>query len=180
MTSPNVAGGLRARLIHDNLFEFMVQGLTELGWLEAGRRHAPVTLLPHSLPDDNKIMPNIVTLSTEDVVGQIAEMGNPYLTNDTWKYYADIYADTEEFGKHMGIDIRDLFNGKIQTVSKTGGFIDVYDLANPTSTPVYLFNVEIDKCEWHHARVYEKPWQRHYYVVSFDVLDTSGSNTGNP
>ena len=38
-------GGLRVRLIRDNILAMLEQGLTDLGWFDEGRKHKPVTLI---------------------------------------------------------------------------------------------------------------------------------------
>lgn len=165
-------GGLRARLIHDNLFNVLEDGLDELGWLNTDRNHAPVTVRKTQVKRDENIEPNVVCITAEDVNEMEAEMGS-LLSDNIWSYYVDVYAEDSTLGLHLATDIRDIFSGKFTTsVSRRGPDIDIYDLSVQSATPIDLFSVEISDVQLDRTRFFEKPYQEYWWVVSFSVLDS--------
>lgn len=165
-------GGLRARLIHDNLFNMLHDGLAEIGWLDANRQHKPIHVRKTQVGREEKVEPNIVCISADDVKGTQAELGSE-LTDNEWYYYIDVYAEDSTLGLHLGTDVRDLLSGKYtSTVSRPGPDISIYDLTMQSATPIELFVVEIQNVDLNRSRFYEKPFQENWWVISFTVLDT--------
>jgi hypothetical protein len=164
-------GGLRARLIHNNIYDLIVDGLTDLGWLDTDREHEPVTVRADQVDNDEKVAPNIVTVTVEDDVEEPMEMGSN-LVEKNWSFYVDVYAEDDILALHLATDIVDVLNGRFtQTVSRMGPDVTIYDLTQSAATPIPVCTVEIVHVEQNKSRFAERPWQKYWRVVSFTVVD---------
>ena len=65
MTTP--VGGIRYRLIKDNLEMMLRDSLDSIGWFNSGRKHAPVSIIGESVNPHVEIKPNIISISTENM-----------------------------------------------------------------------------------------------------------------
>lgn len=172
-------GGLRDRLVSENVRLYVVSALTDLGWF-----NIPNALIQNSLivvtgplSNDTELLPNIVSICAEDVRGTSAELGSNY-TNYTWSYAIDVYAESDGLGRHIVGDLRAILEGKFSSIGFSKPSIRIYDLTQ--ATPSYIFTVQVDsetivsgkQKNWHHA--YEKFW----YTIVFDLIDTYGNETG--
>lgn len=167
-----LVGGIRIRLIHDNLFYVVRDGLEDLGWLDSSTNHKDVVVRDSQIGHLEKVEPNIVSITVEDDTEDPAEMGS-LLTDHTWTFYIDIYAENDQLGLHLGTDIKDILAGRFtQTVSRCGPNISIYDLTTTHATPVELFSVAVEGLAINKSRFFEKPYQEHWRVVSFTVTDT--------
>lgn len=166
-----IAGGLRARLIHDNIYDVVNDGLAERGWMDSGRSHKSVTVRPDPVPRDEEALPNIVVVTAEDLLEFPMEMGS-ILAENTWMYYVDVYAEDNILGMALATEIRDILQGRITSVSRCGPNIDIYDLRLELATPHRLFGVEIQDVDVNRSRVFEKSYHENWWVVDFEVVDT--------
>ena len=169
---PTIVGGLRARLIHDSAFNTIRAGLDALGWFDEARRHAPIIMRATPAGNDEQIVFNTIAVSSSDVADDPAEMGS-LLTEDRWVFYVDIYAEDDVVGRHLAHDIRDVLRGKATSAGRTGPVLPVYDYR--LATPVELFRCDIEDVMVDRAVNFPRPWQRHWWVVRFDVIDEYGS-----
>ena len=75
-------GGSRARLITTSLYNFINNGINDLGWYDTDRKHLPVTFTPKSFDALNgklteDLKPNLISFSDEDDTDSIEiELGN--------------------------------------------------------------------------------------------------------
>ena len=169
MTQP--VGGRRARLIKNSVYTLIQEGMDELGWFDTGRQHKPVKLIPERKEWNDEILPNLVTVTEEDIDEHSMELGSN-LTEFWWEMMVDVYAENSAVGLDLATDIRDLLSGRFTTVSSVGPNIDVYDLANLGATPVPLFTVEIENVSMGRVRRdAPKPYQKYWWVVFFRVVD---------
>jgi hypothetical protein len=163
-----VEGGLRARLINDSVHELVRWTLVSRGWFDAGRRHAPVTLVYEAQKWDEPIEVNTVAIVGGDVTDDELELGSN-LTEDRWIYYVDFFAENEAVGLDLITDLKESFRGKLPTIGRTSPRLPVYDFRQATPPVVFycdLENVLIDR-----ARDFPKPWLRWWYTVRVDVVD---------
>lgn len=165
-----IAGGLRARLVRDNIFDVVDDGLRELGYMDEDRPHKSVTVRIDQIDEDEEAEPNLVVVTTEDVTTRDTEMGS-LAGEHIWLYYVDVYAEDNVFGMSLATDIRDILQGRISTVSRRGPDIDVYDLRLNLSTPHELFTVELENIDMDKSRFYERPFQKNWWVIGFEVHD---------
>jgi len=56
-------GGFRARLIKDNLYNTINDGLAALGWFDSGRAHKAVEFVPEPIDQLTEILPNKVGIT---------------------------------------------------------------------------------------------------------------------
>lgn len=166
-----IAGGLRARLIRDNIYDVVNDGLTELGYMDANRNHRSVTVRSTPVPNSEEAQPNLVVVTAEDVFENYNEMGSIF-ADHTWLYYVDVYAEDNILGMQLGADVRDILQGRLTTVSRIGPSIDVYDLRVNAATPHRLFSVDIEEVDLNKSRFFEKPFQEHWWMVDFRVVDS--------
>jgi hypothetical protein len=170
-----IVGGLRARLIHDNIYYMIRDGLDELGWLGPSLQHETVSVRQTPVGEDEIVKPNIISVVVEDDTEDPAEMGS-LLTDFKWAYYVDVYAESDALALHLAKDIVDIMNGRFSaTVSRGGPNIAIYDLTASHATPVTLFTVEVEGVRQDRSRFFVKPYQEHWRVVSFLVNDTYGT-----
>jgi hypothetical protein len=164
-------GGIRARLIHDNVFNMVKDGLGELGWLASSVNRKDVTVLSKPIENDETARPNLVIVTTEDVTEYDAELGS-LRAEQHWEYYIDVYAEDNVLGLHMATDLRDILTGKFdQSVSRVGPNLTVYDLSVSSATPIDIFHVDIQDVDVNRGRFSEKPYQKYWWMLSFTVVD---------
>lgn len=169
-----VVGGLRARLIRDSAFELIRDNVIALGWMAPGRRHKPVLFRASPVPWDEEVPLNTIAVSQTDVSDDPAELGSN-LTDDTWTFYVDLYAEDESVGTHLIHDIRDILRAKMPSIGRSRPILPVRDLAGPNPA-VVLFNCEIEDVIIDRANDFPKSWQRYWYVCRFNVVDTYASD----
>jgi hypothetical protein len=175
---PTVAGGLRGRLIFDNIYLLLKNNLESLGWINgnAGRRHQPISLVVESQDLTTEVPVNTLALSDENVSSRPWEIGSQ-LTEDTRYYYVDFFGESDPVAKHLTGDVRDILQGKYASLGRTAPVLIVYDLrnnnnANPTPPPLpVLFSCDIIDIRVDRAHGYREPWLRHWYSVQFALLD---------
>lgn len=166
-------GGLRARLISDNLYNLLKDSLEDLGWMDAGRQHAPVRVEPEPLEADEEAKPNVVTLSEEFMSEVDSEMGHhpgrAQKTEKSWDYVIDIYGENQAIAKQLAADIYDVISGKFTSLGRTEPILVVYDLSQ--ATPSEIFTCQIEDFSMDKARNYVKSYQRFWWSVFFTVVD---------
>lgn len=160
-----VTGGLRKRLIKDNLYFAMYNSLEALGWFENTMSENPVTLITEQIDSSQEITPNKIGLSSEDITGEDIELGSN-LTEDSWEIYFDIFAESESIGVHLSGDIYDILRGKSP---HSIDVLNVYDLTQ-TGQPL-LFTCQIEDTEIGRVREWEKPYNKYWWVVGCMVKD---------
>lgn len=161
-----VSGGLRKRLIRDNLYYAISNSLDTLGWFDNTLSEQPVTLLAEQIDSSTEIKPNKIGLSTEDSLNRPIELGSN-LEEDSWEIYFDIFAENEAVGIHLSGDIYDILRGKI--AGRTGSVLSVYDLTQ-TGEP-YLFSCNIEDIEMARVREWERPFNKYWWVVGCLIKD---------
>jgi hypothetical protein len=162
-------GGLRARLIQASLYNYVKDGVTARGWTNTGRRHTPFHFIPQPQEWDQEVPLNSIAVSAEDVFDQEAEMGSQ-LTDDTWTYYVDIYAEGEAVGQDVAHDVRDMLRGKLPSIDMGVQSFPVWDYRMPT--PVMLFTCEISNVISDRARNFPQAWRRFWFSVRCDITDS--------
>lgn len=169
-------GGSRARLIKRSVFELIDNGIRDLGWYDSGRNHLsvrfspkPVDSLETKLSQDLK--PNLITLTDEDDNEEELEMGSLSMTT-SWNFYVDIYAEDSSVGIDLSRDIRDILQGRHDPnrVSEQGPRLQVYDY--DLATPVPIFYCDIENVDRGRVKTFVKPWQKFWYLVGFDIVDS--------
>lgn len=171
-----IVGGLRDRLIVENIRNLIEAGLDQLGWFDEDNAliNNPLEVRTEPIPENEEITPNVVVITDEDVISDEFEMGNESLTEDVWEYAIDIFAEDNASGKHLCGDIRALLEGKFKTsVQYSGTTLPIFDLT--AATPSQLFTVEIDGIVSGRQRMYAKPYQKHWWTIVFTVTDVHGS-----
>lgn len=167
-----VAGGLRVRFIHDSLHKYIKDALTELGWLDTNRRHMPVIFADGPVPSDQEVKLNTISLADEDLIELDAEMGSN-LTETSWLYYLDFYAENATIGKELINDVRDILGGRMPSIGCDSKMIPVYDFREQPNPPV-LFTVEIEGPMVDRSRDFVQPWLKNWYTCRFEVNDFYG------
>jgi hypothetical protein len=173
--TPTLVGGLRTRLIFDNLYLMLKNNLTQLGWLDGNgtRRHAPVQFVVEQQDLTTEVPINTLTLSDENVTSALWEVGSQ-LAEDTRWYYVDFFAESDPLGKDLIGDVRDILAGKFVSLGRSGPVLQVLDLRNPT--PQYLFECDVMDIRVDRSHGYRETWLRHWYSVQFALYDYYGSD----
>lgn len=161
-------GGTRLRLVRDSVRNLIHDSLTTLGWMDSGRKHKSVTVRTRAIDDDEEAEPNLITVVMEDTNQDDAEMGSSVLTEDTYQFIIDIYAESEALGLDLMGDVRDILKGKFSAF-RTGPTVTVYDYR--LATPTELVTLDIERISTGKNRNYAKPFQRYWWTIFFDVID---------
>lgn len=164
-------GGLRVRLIQDNVFDMLETALGDLGWFDAGRDHEDVTLVDEEPDWDSPITPNKISVIIESINDSEAEMGSN-LTEERHNVFIDVYAEDDATGIHLSNDIREILRGKMPSIDRGWPSIDVYD--KTLATPVVIFTVDVEDARWDRGRSFSEAWLKHWFVVSCTLVDTYG------
>ena len=154
-------GGARDRFIHESIKSNVVTLLTTLGWFAAGREHSPLVVIDE-FPDDNaEVAPNTLAFSLGDGAGADLELGNNDESHEM-VMFIDFFAESDSVGRHVRGDIYEFLRAnEIQSV---------YDYG--TSGDPQFAQVEIlDDIEKRKPDRAVNSWQKHWYVVSFTILD---------
>lgn len=163
-------GGLRARLIHDNIYYLVRDALDDLNWLGPSLDHDTVYVRQTQIANSEAVRPNIVAVTVEDDNEEEAELGS-LLTHHTWNYYIDVYAEDDALGIHLANDIKDILCGRFTTsVTRGGPDVEILDLR--LATPVEIFSVSLENIDLNRSRFFEKAFQEHWWVISFQLIDT--------
>jgi hypothetical protein len=162
------AGGLRARLIRDSVFNTIRDSLESLGWLDAETRHLPIVFRTRSVDDGESIAFNTLAVVQSDVVDEDAEMGST-ATNDTWTFYVDFYAENDSVGTAVIHDVRDILRGKLPSAGRDRPSVVVMDYTLPVPEPI--FSVTVENVVTDRANDFPRPWQKYWFVCRFDVVD---------
>lgn len=166
-----VVGGLRTRFIHDSVEAALMDILTQLHWLDAGRRHRPITVVAAPQKWDEPIEFNSITVDMEGMGDEEAEMGSN-LTNDTHTVYLDFYGENEAIARHLTGDLAAALRGKLPSIGRASMTLPIFDFrTNPATvlTVAAVENVVTDR-----AHNFPNPWQQHWHSVRFDLIDTYG------
>lgn len=163
-----IVGGLRRRLIKDNLELLLNDCLDSLGWFDTNRQHKPVSLVGTMVENSTEIKPNLVSISAEVVTNTEMEMGSG-LEENRWTFYIDIYAENEDVGLHLAGDIYDIIRGKMSSVGRSTTEFVVLDLTQ--ATPSELFYCDIDNIDIARSRDWTKAYSRYWWTIGLDVLD---------
>lgn len=169
---PTVVGGLRSRLIFDNLFYLIKDNLTTIGWLngDGSRRHQPVNLVVEAQDLTTEVPINTLSISDENVSSEPWEIGSQ-LTQDTRYYYVDLFAESDPVGKHLIGDVRDILAGKFASLGRTAPVLEVYDLRNNGQPNTLLFTCDLIDIRVDRAHGYREAWLRHWYSIQLALLD---------
>lgn len=165
----NYVGGLRLRLIKDSLYYMLNSSMDQLGWFNSGLTTKPVILTPEQLDTSVEIKPNIVGISSENMIQQDIELGSN-LAENTWDIYIDVLAEDEAVGIHLAGDIYDILRGKISSIGRTKPRLEVYDLY-PNNNDI-IFNCQFENVILHRVRDWSKPANKYWWVIGVEIIDT--------
>jgi hypothetical protein len=166
MTTP--VGGIRYRLIKDNLEMMLRDSLDSIGWFNSGRKHAPVSIIGESVNPHVEIKPNIISISTENMETTEWEMGSG-LEEHRWDVYLDIFAESNAMGLHLAGDIQDVLKGKMPSIDRDRPILDVFDIR--MATPVKIFTCQLENVQMARVRNWTDPWNEHWWALLVEVVD---------
>lgn len=166
-------GGLRERLIKENLVAFLESGLQEIGWYDSARNHEPVSVTGDHLDPSVEIKPNIVSVSFEDEFFEDLEMGSD-LQSNLHAVVVDIFAENLPIGQHLKGDVLDLMRGKFSSISSEPT-LRVYDITQ--ASPTYLFSCYYEDFEVERNRSFEKVHNEFWWSIAVDLVDVYLNDT---
>ena len=161
-------GGIRLRLIKDSFYEMVNQALDDRGWFDSNRRHKPIEFLRDRVDPDDQIIPNKISLATDDMLSYEAELGSG-LEENVWAFSLDIFAESDDLGLELAGEIRDILRGKIPSIGRSEPSFSVLDYT--AASPSHLFYCEIQEIEFGKIRNTQKPYNRYWWTVVCDVID---------
>lgn len=166
-----MVGGLRRRIIKDNLYYMIYNALEDLGWFTSPLTLSqyPVTMVAEQIDPQTEIKPNKIGISFEDLNSFNIEMGSN-LEQYNWSTYIDVFAEDESTGIHLSGDIYDIVGGKMESIGRTGPILEVNDLS--TVDEDFLFNCNIERVRIERVREWDKQFNKYWWVIGFDLVDT--------
>lgn len=167
-----IVGGLRARLIFDSVYNMINDSLDALGWFDAGREHLPLNFRTEPIQEDDEVQLNTLVLFAEDAGNYGIEMGSN-LAEHRRNFFLDFYAEGHALGEHVIYDVRDIIQGRMPSISRTGPTCPVYNYT-VTPNPPQIATVEFEYVTVDRAHVMVKPWERFWWSCAFTVLDHYG------
>jgi len=154
-------GGLRDRLIHENIFRAVKAELTTLGWFDPGREHQPLRMIDE-FPDENQDVPfNTLAVSMGDAGGVPTELGSK-LEDFEVIFFIDFFAENDGVGRHVRGDIAHFLKG--------AEMLPITDYSDPLEPVVFSVEIQDDIDLRKPERAVQK-FQKHWYVLSFTVID---------
>ena len=172
MTIDITAGGKRDRLIRDAVATTIRDALTDLGWFGTGRRHQPIVWRDEAVTEVTAEVPlNTITVASEDMSDVEAELGS-LLSEDRWPFWVDFYAESEDVGKEVIGDVRDIMRGKHPTVGRDAPVVRVYNVFEDPVPLDPVFVLEVENVEIDRGRETTRPFEQFWFACSFDVVDT--------
>jgi len=167
-------GGLRARLIKDNLFNLIEDSLTTVGWFAAGRQHDAVTVVPEPLDNLIEITPNKVGIEFKTVSEVNVEIGSN-MSDNTWLVFVDVMGESYDIGLHLATDVKDILTGHFNSIGRVTPTLIVLDLtlATPVSfTTCHISELEMEKDESNQEH------KKYWWTIAFNLEDTYTDETG--
>lgn len=166
-----IVGGLRRRMIKDNLFYMIQSAMDDLDWFNpsSGLADQSVELLPEAISNLTEITPNKVVISAEELMTREWEMGSN-LDEYRWDIYIDVFAEDESTGLHLSGDIYDIIKGKMASIGRTGPSLDVYDLREDDPQTL-LFTCDLQGVEVGRVREWSREFNQFWWVIGFTVVD---------
>lgn len=162
-------GGLRDRMIEQALREVILDGLTALGWFEAGRYHEPIDFVSRAVDANTEVAINTLALSGDPFDADLIELGSQ-LAEERRVFYVDFFAESDALGKHLIGDVRDLLRGRMPHVGRDKPILAVYDrTAGAVTEPA--FYCEIDRVTSESARESSAAHKRSWYLARVEVSD---------
>jgi hypothetical protein len=163
-----IVGGLRRRLIKDNLYYMIHNSMDQLNWFSGDLSNDPVELISEQIDSSKEIKPNKISISAEDLNTREWEMGST-LDEYAWEIYIDIFAEDESVGIHLSGDIYDILTGKFTSLGRSDNRFNVYNLA--VDGEPFLFSCELRNVEIGRVREWNKPFNKYWWVIGVTVVD---------
>lgn len=165
----DIVGGLRVRLVYDSVFYGVQGALQDIGWLDAGRQHLPITLVQEDVTLNEEVDFNTLAVFPADLIEDPLEMGS-ILAEHRRQYFIDFFAEGSAVGEHLIFDLRDALQGRMKTT--TTNLDEVIPLLNYSlATPVEIGKLDIENVIVDKAPTWTRPWQRYWYSITMIVVD---------
>ena len=165
-----VVGGLRDRLIHESVYRRVQSGLEAIGWMNSGRSHAPLVLIPEQKSWDEELAPNSITVAPADTDDEDWELGS-FGSKNTHVFNVDVFGENEALGLQISGDVRDIIRGKFSTQFTNQAQLPVLDWTQGTTSPPTLFMCDIEHVTRDRALNFPHKFQRYLWVIRFEVID---------
>jgi hypothetical protein len=169
-------GGKLHRLIGDNFYNMIKDSLGDLGWFDEGRGHESVTMVPEPIGSDENVKPNLIAVSDEDISQSEMELGSN-LTEHRFLYYIDVYAESTAVGKNLSGDIKDILEGRFNSIGRDSNRLEVLDLSQ--SIPSHLFYADIEEVTVDRSRFSNRPFEKYWWVIYCDVVFSYSNEYSN-
>lgn len=166
-------GGIRERLVFDNLYGLVVYTLDQMGWLTSSTERKDVTVIPEPLDWETELKPNLVSVAEEHRRGTEVELGSS-LAEVRTTVYVDILAEDASLGRHIQGDLEASLAGRLPSIGRTGPVLDVYDIRAATPTKLFtcgLEDIESDRVSLAEGLQARRPFQRFLYTTRVVVVD---------
>jgi len=163
-----LVGGVRLACISDSFHRMVRDAMTGRGWLTSNPGvRSDVTLLNEQINPGTQIVPNKVGISSEDLFDTEMEMGSN-LAENRWDIFIDVFAENEFVGIALAGDIFDILRGKISAVGRTDTDFPVFNYIDDS----VMFNCEIENIEINRVRDWERSYNKYWWVIACQIVDT--------
>lgn len=165
-----LVGGLRDRLVVENVRITIEDALRSLGWFDLNNalRSMPLSVRTEPVDDREEIQPNVIAILDESLQTSSMELGSD-LFEYRWNYAIDVYAEDNGTGKHLTGDLRAILEGKLPSIGRVGNVIPIFNLT--VATPYEIFTVELENIASGKQKVWNKHYEKFWWTLVFDVVD---------
>lgn len=149
-------------MLFESTLEHFRAHLTDLGWFDENRRHAPIRLIDAFPGEDEEVPLNTLAMSYGDSHQTLLEMGSN-AENHMVAVYADFYGESASVTRHI---LGDLYS-YVNQVPR----IPVYDYSQePAVLDFYALVVE-ESVEKTYPANKTTPWQKYWGILSLALED---------
>lgn len=157
-----LTGGLRDRMLLESYVQAITADLTTRGWFDVGREHQPIVVVDEYPDEDVEVALNTLAISYGDAFRRQAEMGS--LTEEHYvPIFCDFFAENDALGRHV--------SGDIYAFVAENPSVPVYDYDQATPAIDFYAVMEDSSLEKRRPARAVNPWQKHWYIVEFRVMD---------
>lgn len=168
-------GGLRVRLIRDNLYYQLKAALMALHWFDVNRQYSPISFPSEEIDPIVEVKINTIGIADGGVTNVDQELGS-LLTEKSLHFYIDVFAESDVLGRHLSGDIEDILEGRFPSIGRNGPILNIFDYS--IATPTVIFTCQIENVAVDKAQMVTNAWQKHWFACHVTITDTYANENG--
>lgn len=157
-----LTGGKRDRMILESILRGVESDLTTRGWFGAGRGHDPLKIIDAFPSETEEVAVNTIAFSFGDSFSDPLEMGS-MAEEHYYDVFVDFFSESDALGRHV--------IGDVYEYIQKSRYLDIYDYDQVTPAVDFQVYVEPGTVEKRLPARATNPWQKHWHILSFRVMD---------